>query len=124
MRENQAAYLFLAVINLPLGLYINIPKIMDGEFPQSLMLIFTGLAALMMAYLSPHLFPKDERSETIIGRSMMINYFTLFITILVLFLATSSFGFWTLTASQVLIVLFCVMITAIPLTMVIYSKLI
>ncbi|MGE8036000.1 hypothetical protein [Lysinibacillus sp. NPDC093692] len=78
----------------------------------------------MMAYLSPHLFPKDERSKEIIGRSMSANYIVLFGTITILFLLTGSLGQFVLTATQVLTVLFCIMITTIPLIMIAYSKVI
>ena len=123
-RENQLTYLFLAIIMIPLSIYTNYPSIAKGEFPEGIMTFFLGTSALMMAYLSPHLIPKDERSKEIVGRSMTLNYFTLFGAILILFLLTNSLGPITLSATQVLLILFCIMITAIPLTMVIYSKLI
>jgi len=123
-RESQLTYLFLAVIMIPLSIYINYPYIADGDFPEGIMTFFLGTSALMMSYLSPHLFPKDERTKEIIGRSMTVNYFILFGSILTLFLLVGSLGTITLSATQVLLVLFCIMITAIPLTMVIYSKLI
>ena len=123
-RENQLTYLFLAIIMIPLSIYINYPYIANGEFPEGIMIFFLGTSALMMSYLSPHLFPKDERTKEIIGRSMTVNYFTLFGTFLILFLLTGSLGPLVLSATQVLLVLFCIMITAIPLTMAIYSKII
>ena len=123
-RESQLTYLFLAVIMIPLSIYINYPYIANGDFPEGIMTFFLGTSALMMSYLSPHLFPKDERTKEIIGRSMTVNYSILFGSILTLFLLVGSLGTITLSATQVLLVLFCIMITAIPLTMVIYSKLI
>jgi hypothetical protein len=123
-RENQLTYLFLAIIMIPLSIYINYPYLVKGEFPEALMTFFLGISALMMAYLSPHLFPKDERTKEIIGKSMTANYFVLFGAFLVLFFLTGSLGPLVLTATQVLLVLFCLMITSIPLTMVIYSKIV
>ena len=123
-RENQLSYLFLGIIMIPLSIYINYPYIANGEFPDGIMIFFLGTSALMMSYLSPHLFPRDERTKEIIGRSMTANYFVLFGAFLILFLLTGSLGPLVLSATQVLLVLFCIMITAIPLTMVIYSKLI
>ena len=76
----------------------------------------------MMAYLSPHLFPKDERSKEIMGKSMSINYFVLFGAMTLLILLTGSLGSFVLTANQVLIVLFCIMVTTIPLTMIVYAN--
>ena len=123
-RENQLSYLFLGIIIIPLSIYINYPYIANGDFPEGIIIFFLGISALMMSYLSPHLFPKDERTKEIVGRSMTINYFTLFGSITILIFLTGSLGFINLSATQVLIVLTCIMGTSIPLTMVIYSKLI
>lgn len=123
-RENQLTYLFLAIIMIPLSIYINFSPIANGEFPNGIMLLALGTNALLMAYLSPHLFPKDERSKEIIGKSMSANYYVLFGTILILFLLVGSFGPVTMTATQTLIILFSIMTIAIPLTMVVYSKLV
>lgn len=123
-RENQLTYLFLAIIMIPLSIYINYPYIANGAFPEGIMTFFLGTSALMMSYLSPHLFPRDERTKEIIGRSMTVNYFILFGSILILFLLTGSLGPLVLSATQVLLVLFCIMVTSIPLTMIIYAKLI
>ncbi|MBD8033994.1 hypothetical protein [Solibacillus merdavium] len=123
-RENQLSYLFLGIIMIPLSIYINYPYIANDDFPEGIMIFFLGISALMMSYLSPHLFPKDERTKEIVGKSMTINYFTLFGSITILIFLTGSLGFINLSATQVLIVLTCIMGTSIPLTMVIYSKLI
>lgn len=123
-RENQFIYFILGLVMIPLSIYINYPYVMNHDFPEGIMTLFLGTSSLMMVYLSPHLFPKDERSKKIIGKSMSANYFVLFGTIAILFLLTGSLGTLVLTATQVLIVLFCIMITTIPLTMIVYSKLI
>ncbi|MGE7674985.1 hypothetical protein ACQKMV_15615 [Lysinibacillus sp. NPDC094403] len=109
MTNNQKTYLFSSIIGIGFGLYFIYEEIANGRFPNSLMLIALGLNQLMLAYLSPHIFPKDERSKEIMGKAMTINYFVLFGTILVLFLLTASFGPLTLDSSQVLIVLSCIM---------------
>lgn len=119
-RENQLTYLFLAFIMIPLGIYLIYFDIVNGQFSEKIMCFFLGTSALMMSYLSPHLFPKDERTKEIIGKSMTANYFTLFAAITILFVVVGN----TLSATQVLTILFCIMVTSIPLTMVIYSKLI
>ncbi|WP_237562883.1 hypothetical protein [Bacillus dakarensis] len=123
-KENRIIYLFLGVLLTILGVYLNYEDIINGEFPDAIMLLALGINQLLLAYLSPHIFPKDERAKEILGKSMIINYFVLFISILFLFLATGSFGFITLDATQVLIVLFCIMVITIPATMVIYAKMI
>ena len=117
-RKNQMGYLFLAIIIIPLSIYTNYPYIANGEFTVGVMTFFLGTSALMMAYLSPHLYPKDERTKEIVGKSMTANYFTLFATITLLFITVAK----TRTASEVLTILFCIMVTSIPLTMIIYSK--
>lgn len=121
-RENQLAYLFLAIIMIPMGVYLNYSEIANGQFPEAMMCFFLGTSAFMMAYLSPHLFPKDERTKEIIGKSMSANYFILFATITMLFLTVNNLEPNTLNATQVLIILFCIMVTSIPLTMIVYSK--
>jgi len=121
-RENQITYLFLGIVMVPLSIYINYPYIMQLTFPEGIMTFFLGTSSLMMAYLSPHLFPKDERSKEIMGKSMSINYFVLFGAMTLLVLLTGSLGPFVLTANQVLIVLFCIMVTTIPLTMIIYAN--
>lgn len=121
-RENQFTYLFLGVLMVPLGIYINYNDIIQRTFPEGMMTLFLGTSSLMMAYLSTHLFPRDERSKEIIGKSMTVNYFVLFGSILALFLLTGSLGPLNLTSSQVLIVLTCTMITTIPLTMIYFAR--
>lgn len=121
-RENQLTYLFTGILMVTLGVYLNYRYIIQLAFPESMMIFFLGTSSLMMAYLSPHLFPKDERSTEIIGKSMSINYFVLFGTITLLFILTASFVPVVLTAAQVLIILFCIMCTSIPLTMIFYAN--
>ena len=122
VRENQITFLFTGIVVVPLSIYINYPYVMRQEFPEGIMILFLGINSLMMAYLSPHLFPKDERAKEIIGKSMIINYFVLFISMTLLILLTGSLGPLVLTATQVLIVLFCIMVTTIPLTMIVYAN--
>ena len=110
-RENQLSYLFLGIIMIPLSIYINYPYIANGDFPDGIMIFFLGTSALMMSYLSPHLFPKDERTKEIIGKSMTANYFTLFAAITALIVIFGD----TLSATQALSILFCIMVTSIPL---------
>ncbi|PJO44810.1 hypothetical protein [Lysinibacillus xylanilyticus] len=121
-RKNQISYLFLGIVMVPLGIYINYPYIMQNTFPEGIMILFIGTSSLMMAYLSPHLFPKVERSKEILCKSMSINYFILFGSMTLLILLTGSLGPFVLSASHVLIVLFCIMVTTIPLTMIVYAN--
>ena len=101
----------MGILMIPLSIYINYPYIVNGKFPDGIMTFFMGTSALMMSYLSPHLFPRDERAKEIIGKSMTANYFILFGAFLILILLTSSLVPITLSAIQVLIVLICIMIT-------------
>ena len=119
-RINQLGYLFLAIIMIPMGIYLNYSDIVNGQFSEKIICFFLGTSALMISYLSPHLFPKDERTKEIIGKSMTANYFTLFAAITTLIIIVGN----TLSATQVLTILFCTMVTSIPLSMIIYSKLI
>jgi hypothetical protein len=123
-KENQIIYIFSGLIGVSMGGYLNYQDIIAGEFPNAIMILALGINQLLLAYLSPHIFPKDERAKEIVGKAMTINYFILFLSLLVLFLATGSLGFLPLDATQVLIILFCIMVITIPSTMVIYSKII
>lgn len=123
-KQNKFIYLFTGIILTGMGIYLNFDDVVSGVFPDALMILPLGICNLMMAYLSPHLFPRDERSKAIMGRAMMINYFILFGTILILFLLTGSLGPLSLDATEVLIVLFSIMVLTIPGSMVVYSKLI
>lgn len=118
VRRNQLIYLAFGIIAVPLSVYNNYFYLANGKFPEGIMLFFLGTSSLMMAYLAPHLFPKDERSKEIIGKSMTVNYFTLFASITFLFIGIGNM----LGARQVLTILFCIMTTSIPLTMIINSK--
>lgn len=118
VRRNHIIYLAFGLLAIPLSMYGNYFYIANGEFPEGIMLFSLGTSSLMMAYLAPHLFPKDERSKEIIGKSMTINYFTLFASITFLIVVIGN----TLNATQVLTILFCIMTISIPFTMVIFSK--
>ena len=118
IRGNQLIYLFFGLLAILLSMYNNYFYIANGEFPEGIMLFSLGTSSLMMAYLAPHLFPKDERSKEIIGKSMTFNYFTLLASITFLMILVGN----TLSATQVLTVLFCIMTISIPFTMVIFSK--
>lgn len=113
----------MGIILTGFGVYLNYGDIVNNEFPDTIMVLALGLNNLMVAYLSSHLFPKDERSKDIMGKGMLINYYVLFGAIFVLFLLTGSLGPITLDSTQVLIVLFCIMSLTIPGPMVIYSQL-
>lgn len=121
-KENQIMYLSVGLLLIGMGIYLIYDDLMRGEFPNAIMLLALGINQLLLAYLSPHIFPRDERAKEMIGKAMTVNYFVLFGSIFVLFLATAPFGFLTLNASQVLMMLFCIMTISIPGTMVIYSK--
>ncbi|MFE8698927.1 hypothetical protein ACFYKT_21880 [Cytobacillus sp. FJAT-53684] len=123
-KENQMIYFFLGIFLTGMGIYLNYQDLFNGEFPNSIMLLALGLSQLMFAYLSPHLFPNDERSKEIKGKAMMVNYFVLFGTMLILFRLTGPLGSLTLDSTQVLAVLFSIMVLTIPGTMIVYSKLI
>lgn len=123
-KENRMLYFWVGMFLTIMGVYLNYEDILAGEFPDSIMLLALGINQLLLAYLSPHIFPKDERAKEIIGKSMTVNYFVIFISITLLFFATGSFGFLNFDATQVLIVLFCILVITIPGTMVFYSKII
>ncbi|MGI2326783.1 hypothetical protein [Planococcus sp. YIM B11945] len=121
-KENRLTFLFSGIVLIGMAVYLNADYILDGQFPPSILLLAAGINQLLMSYLSPHLFPRDERSKEIMGKAMAVNYFVLFCTIVLLFLATSSYGIPTLTAEEVLIMLAGIMMISIPATMVYYAR--
>ncbi|TDQ37720.1 hypothetical protein [Aureibacillus halotolerans] len=123
-KQIRVAYLIVGTALIGVSIYINYPDLSRGEFPDALMQLALGINMLMLAYLSPHLFPRDERSKAIIGKSMIINHFVLFASIAFLYLLTGPLGPVTLSSTQVLVVLFCVMALTIPGAMIVYTKLI
>lgn len=121
-KNYSITYLCSGIFLTAMGIYLNYEDVLKGEFPNAMILLALGMNQLLFSYLSPHIFPRDERAKEIIGKAMTANYFVLFSAILILFLATGSSGFLTLDAAQVLVLLACIMALAIPVTMVIYSK--
>ncbi|KMY30786.1 hypothetical protein ACZ11_14210 [Lysinibacillus xylanilyticus] len=120
-RNSRIAYLFSGIVCTVIGIYINIPAITSNYFSESYILLAIGIGQIMLAYLAPHIFPNDERSEKIVGRAMYINYFVLFIMLFVLYSLISS-DIWILSGVQLLIIIFSVMVVSIPATMIIYTK--
>ncbi|KYG29579.1 hypothetical protein [Alkalihalobacillus trypoxylicola] len=120
-KESKRLFLISGLIVTIISIYINIDDVIKGHFPNAIMLLALGMNHLLMAYLSPHLFQRDERSKMILGKSMFANYFVLFGTIAILFLV-SGFSHFNWDAQQVLIILTSFLLLSIPTTMVIYSK--
>lgn len=120
-RNSRIAYLFSGIVCTVIGIYINIPAIASNYFSESYILLAIGIGQIMLAYVAPHIFPNDERSEKIVGRAMFINYFVLFIMLFVLYSLISS-DIWILSGVQLLIIIFSVMVVSIPATMIIYTK--
>jgi len=123
-KKNQMSFLSSGIFGVGMGIYLNYGDILNGEFPKFIMLLALGINLLMLAYLSPHIFPKDDRSKEIMGKAMTINYFVLISTLTILILLTSSLGPLVLNSTQVLSIIFCIMALTIPGIMIIYSKLI
>ncbi|MBM6647071.1 hypothetical protein [Bacillus sp. RIT 809] len=124
-KESRFIFLISGLFVTGVSTYINFDDVINGRFPDviTIMSFALGINQLLMAYLSPHLFPKDERSKMILGKSMFVNYFVIFGTILLLFILTG-FSDINWDAQQVLIVLTSILMLTIPTTMVIYSKII
>ncbi|MFO1446280.1 hypothetical protein KDN24_24370 [Bacillus sp. Bva_UNVM-123] len=120
---NRYTFLFSAIFITIVSMYTMTTDLLHNRFPNSIMLFALGLNQFMMAYLSPHLYPSDERSKSIVGKAMFINYFVLFGTLLILSYFTFSFSAITLTSFQTIIIIGSVISFSVPFTMVIYSKL-
>lgn len=122
-KKNRLIYFISGLFVTGVSIYINFDDVVHNRFPDAGLLFTLGINQLLMAYLSPHLFPKDERTKMIIAKSMFVNYFVIFGTIMILFNVTG-FGIVNWDAQQVLIVLASILTLTIPSTMVIYTKII
>ncbi|GAF20667.1 hypothetical protein [Shouchella hunanensis] len=119
--ENQLLFLLTGLFVTGVAIYITINQLLNRQFPMGLALMALGVNQLLMVYLSPHLFPKDERAKTIIGKSMVVNYFVIFGSIFLLFFVAGFSGIhWG--AQQVLIFLAAILLVTIPSTMVFYAR--
>lgn len=83
-----------------------------------------GLAInqLSLAYLSPHLYPRDERAKTIVSKSMFVNYFVIIIVIGILMFIFNTDVILKLNVYEVLNLLVTIYISSISLIMVYFSK--
>ncbi|WP_033543756.1 hypothetical protein [Planococcus sp. CAU13] len=124
LNEYQIIHLGLGVLLTILGVYLNYEAIIRVEFPDAIAFLALGINQLLSAYLQPHIFPRDERGKELIMKSMTVSYIVIICAITVLFLATGNLGLLALDATQVLTVLFCIIVITFPGTMVIYSKII
>lgn len=67
MTSNRTIYNILGVFLLLSALMVNIPSVIHGSFPPSLMLISIGIMALCLGYLAPHFAAKDERVQKFVN---------------------------------------------------------
>ncbi|GEK35636.1 hypothetical protein [Kurthia sibirica] len=107
--QNQLNYLFLALIMIPMGSYSSYSSLASGEFPQGMTIVFLGVSALMMSYLSPHLFPRDERAEKLIGKAMTYNFYAIALVIILLLMLDLLLENVEVTKMQFIAVLISVM---------------
>jgi hypothetical protein len=122
-KENRLTFLFSGILLTGMAFYLNVDYVIAGQFPPSILILAVGINQLLMSYLSPHLFPKDERSKEITGKAMTVNYFVLFGTIALLIIGTSSFGgLASLSGQEMLVVLAGIMMISIPATMVYFAR--
>ena len=107
--KNQISLLSSGIFGTGIGIYFNYGDILNGEFPKNIIFLAVGLHLLLLAYLSPHIYPRGRRFKKIFEKAMSVNYFILFGTLTILILLTSSLGPLVLTSNQALTILFCIM---------------
>ncbi|KQL58517.1 hypothetical protein AN965_03590 [Alkalicoccobacillus plakortidis] len=121
VKENQLLFFITGLFLTGVAIYIMIDPLLHRQFTMAVALMALGMNQLLMVYLSPHLFPKDERAKTIIGKSMVVNYFVLFSSIFLLFFV-AGFSEIHWDAQQVLVFLASILLVTIPSTMVFYAR--
>ena len=121
-RNRRVYLLFCGLFISIVAIYTNYTYINLGEFPKSIMLVGAGINLLSLSYLAPHLYPKDERSEMIISKSMFYNYFIILAVIAALLIICGPSGFIVLDAFEVLNLLATIYFITIAITMLYFSK--
>jgi hypothetical protein len=118
-KRNQRIYLVSGIVILLVSIYINMGYIARGDFPEGIVLVAVGINQLCLAYLSPHIFPKDERARLIREKAMNVNYFvTLGIIITLIFIV----GSIELSAYHALVILGSFSILSVVFLMIFFSK--
>ncbi|WP_020618055.1 DUF2178 domain-containing protein [Paenibacillus daejeonensis] len=120
-RNNRRLFLITGSLVTLCAIYINYEPLMNGEFPLSMLLLAVGCNQLLMAYVAPHIFPKDERSKNISTKSTHVTFFALVGMMLVLLIVNGADAS-RLDGTQVLHVLTATLLLAIPGSMIFFSK--
>ena len=120
-RSNRRLFLISGSLITLCAIYINYEPIMNSEFPLSMLLLAVGCNQLLMAYVAPHIFPRDERSKNISSKSTHVTFFALVGMMLVL-LVVNGVADSGLDGAQVLHVLAATLLITIPGSMIFFSK--
>lgn len=119
VKRNQLIYLVTGVVFLIFGIYLNIGYFNRGEFPDAILFLVLAINQLAWAYLTPHIFPKDERSKAIRQKAMEVNYFiVLFVIIALLYIS----GQVDLSAYQALTILGSFYLLSAVFSMIYFAK--
>lgn len=86
VKKNQKVYLVTGIVMLLMSVYINIGYLMKGDFPEGILLFAAGINQICLAYLAPHIFPKDERAKQIREKAMSTNYVFMLVIIIIMVL--------------------------------------
>lgn len=117
--RNQLIYLISGIAFLLFSIYLNWGYLNRGDFPDALLFVAVGISQLGLAYLAPHIFPKDERARTIREKAMNVNYFIMLIVIIVMIVVS---GQADLTAFQALTIVGSLYLLSAVFSMIFFAK--
>ena len=122
MGSNKAFYLIFGVFMFICALIGNVPFLLQGKFPEVLIVFSMSIMGFCLAYLAPHFAKKDERAQKIRERAIYISYFWgLSFAVILMIVVNPSFGI-TLAGFHVLSIFMTFYISTVFLNMVYYAR--
>ncbi|MFP7357242.1 hypothetical protein SFB93_00440 [Kurthia gibsonii] len=115
MKNKQLVFYILGTILFIYALVLNLPLILDFEFPNAIM-------AFCLAYLTPHFAEKDERAQKIRERAIYMSYFWGMGFLLVLLIVFNPLSTFELAAFQLLSLFIALYLSIVFLNMVYYAR--
>lgn len=122
MKNKQLVFYILGTILFIYALVLNLPSILDFEFPNAIMAFGLAIMAFCLAYLTTHFAEKDERAQKIRERAIYMSYFWGMGFLLVLLIVFNPLSTFELAAFQLLSLFIALYLSIVFLNMVYYAR--
>lgn len=122
MKNKQLVFYILGTILFIYALVLNLPSILDFEFPNAIMAFGLAIMAFCLAYLTPHFAEKDERAQKIRERAIYMSYFWGMGFLLILLIVFNPLSTFELAAFQLLSLFIALYLSIVFLNMVYYAR--